>query len=97
METLYVSELSECVSIVYLVKSPMPSISYKIKIDISKSANNNTKIFVLKDLRWSLLMEDSYKEIGSNSLHANHLQANHQQRQQKINEIFSNVYKLLCQ
>ena len=97
METLYANELSDCVSIVYLVKSPMPSISYKIKIDISKSANLNTKVFVLKDLRWSLLMEDPYKELASNGLHANHIQANHQQRQQKINEILSNIFKLLCQ
>ena len=90
MDVLYSIELQDISSLVFLVRSPIPSISYKIKIDISKNANNNTKIYVLNDLQWSLLIEEPYKEIP------NHLN-NNNQRQLKINEIMNNIFKLLCQ
>ena len=92
MEALYSIELQDVLSLVFLVKSPLPSVNYKIKIDISKSANKNTQVFVLDNLSWSLLLEDSYKEQNQIGL-----QNHNNQRQQKINEIMGNIYKLLCQ
>ena len=93
MEELYKLETTSHYSFIYKVPAPAANIIHKIRIDISKSKDKNSRVFILKDYAWVLNIEENY--WFNNSVQQNNMCSAEEIFNKKIQYYLELIYKLL--
>ena len=101
MEELFNLETTSHYSNYYKITTQVPSIIYKIRIDISKTRDKNSRVFVLKESAWSLVMEENFFFMNSQhnitaAAFASAQQPPPNNCQKKKHEYLDKIYKILC-
>ncbi len=99
MEELFNLETTSHYSNFYKITTQIPSIIYKIRIDISKTRDKNSRVFVFRDLSWSLIIEENfYFSNSQNNMAAASFSSEQPQNncEKKKLEYLDKIYKILC-
>ena len=88
MEELFKVETTSHYSYFYKLKIPNYS-DYKVRFDFSKSKEKNTRIFLLNNFQWSLIIEERYYINNNAPLDEHAIKL-------KIQEYSDKFYKLVC-
>ena len=98
MEELFSIDTTSHYSTYYKINTQVPSLIYKIRIDIAKTREKNIRVFVFKDLAWSLVMEEAwhYNKTTQNTGILSSQQMTSDIYGKKKMEYLDKIYKILC-